>query len=225
MKKLLTIVVVAMATLGAKAQEMEGFIFKAGLNFNKMENKVTSSNNKSNLGFHLGAAYEYPIYEGVFVEGGLYFDTRGNKYVQNDKDVNGTSTLTFFSLNAPVTLKAKLEIADDIRVFGQMGPYLDILLWGVATANFYDKNTKESETRKTVIHISDEEKYTENVVHLDIERLGYGLTFGGGVEYQNFVFGLSYDLGLNNHIKDKFSDEEKLHMHMHSFKLSVGYKF
>lgn len=202
----------------AQAQDL-GIAVKGGLNFNTISvsgEGIDISGLESKIGFHLGVAYETPISDFFFAETGLLLDTRGFKNVKSvdNSYVKGTREwgMHFLSLTLPVVLKGKYEVADDLHLFAEAGVHLNYLLSGTATeeSSIKDKSTGKTETKKESksIDFSGDDAY---------DRFGYGLIFGAGVEYKQFIFGLSYDLGLRDYEKDK-----DVTLKMNAFKIRFG---
>lgn len=154
--------------------------------------------------------YETSITETFFVETGLLLDTRGFKWVINDIDT-GEVNVDFYTLSVPIVVKGKFEVASRVKIFAQAGLFADVFLSGREITE--DKNSRgEIEIKKTTI------KFDENSIFPD--RFNFGLNFGGGVEYQKFVFSLEYNLGLRD--MNKVEDES---FKFNAFKIGVGYKF
>lgn len=205
----------------AQAQDL-GIAVKGGLNFNTISvsgEGIDISGLESKIGFHLGVAYETPISDFFFAETGLLLDTRGFKKVESvdNSYVKGTGERGkhFLSLTLPVVLKGKYEVADDLRLFAEVGVHLNYLLSGTetieGTVKYKSTGKTETEKRSKSIDFSQDDAYL---------RFGYGLIFGAGVEYKQFIFGLSYDLGLRDYDKDK-----DITTNFNAFKIGLGYKF
>jgi len=124
MKKIITIVAVAFATvLSANAQEFKVGA-RAGLNlstFNNPEETTVASTIKTNTGFrtgyHIGAFIEYGFNEQIFVEGGIAYSQQGASLkstettilgVTNKIDLDKTSVIVE-QLNVPIWLKYDLN--------------------------------------------------------------------------------------------------------------------
>lgn len=233
MKKIVKVALVALLGVygfNANAQDL-GITVKAGMNLNStsvsiknMPGTLTTSNN---TGFHIGASYELPVADIIFVEGGLFFDTRGykinwvdeNAYRKNEENVKGN----LYSLNIPVTAKVKFGVADDARVFLQAGLFANVLLSGKEkfddsyTTKTTNQTEKESKTSDIKFGKYKDEAGEERE---GLNRFDYGLTFGGGVEYKNFVLSLGYDLGFPDLHGDKDVTQK-----FSAIKIGLGYKF
>lgn len=201
MKKFFQVAIVALIGLvgyNTNAQE-SSFAVKAGINFNNLTGENTD-NIKSNIGFHAGVTYELGLGEIFFVEPGLYFDTRGLKFSQTILGTTVESKTNIYGLTIPVLAKVKFQVGDDMFANFNVGPY----------ANFGFSGKTKVGSESIDVKFGDKEGETN--------RFGFGLNFGAGVEYKNYILGVGYDLGLTETLKDskqKFS----------TFKISVGYKF
>lgn len=65
---------------------------------------------------------------------------------------------------------------------------------------------------------SEEEKHDIKFGDEGVNRFGFGLNFGGGVELNKFVLSVGYDLGLTEIAKDSKS-------YANAIKIGLGYKF
>lgn len=202
MKKIVIATLVAFVGMlgnSAKAQETSGFSVKAGVNFNTFS-RDNSTGLKSLIGYHIGATYEFDLGKNFAVEPGLFLDTRGAKY--EGAFVGKTNII---GLTVPVLAKGRLVINNDLNVFVNAGPFVNIGLGG---------------TRKTeAAGITVKRDVTFGNGDSDIERTNFGLNFGAGIEYQRFILGIGYDLGLSK--VNSLNTKTKLN----AFKISVGYKF
>lgn len=210
--KIALLALVGAFTYQANAQE-SSFIVKGGVNINSVTTDTKLFEPKSDIGFHIGASYEMPIASIVSIEPGVYFDTRGYKH---EVSVLGTTTTTKTSLmgiNVPVLAKVRVEIGN-AAVFFNAGPYMFVPLSAKSTAKVSGNiETKEKQVSKYDIG-------SENGKH---KRFNFGLNFGAGFEFNNFLIGLGYDLaladGINHEVKDTTFAK------YNALKISVGYKF
>lgn len=202
MKKIVIATLVAFVGMlgnSAKAQETSGFSVKAGVNFNTFS-RDNSTGLKSLIGYHIGATYEFDLGKNFAVEPGLFLDTRGAKF-EGSGFVGKTNII---GLTVPVLAKGRLVINNDLNVFVNAGPFVNIGLGG---------------TRKTeAADITVKRDVTFGNGDSDIERTNFGLNFGAGIEYQRFILGIGYDLGLSK--VNNLNTKTKLN----AFKISVGYK-
>lgn len=217
MKKIFQVAVMALVGLaGYNANAQEGALsVKAGINFNGVSGEGTSGL-KRNIGFHAGVAYEMQLGEIFYVEPGLFLDTAGFKsstsegsigdyYVKNETKAN------VYALAIPVHAKVKFPVGDDMAAYFAAGPYMSVGLSGKhkteTTSNLPFEGTK---TRTT------EEKIKFGSKAGEANRFGFGLSFGAGVSFKQFIIGAGYDLGLTEIAKDS---KQKFN----AFKITLGY--
>ncbi|MDO4228800.1 MAG: porin family protein [Capnocytophaga sp.] len=209
--KLLLIAFVGLLTSSTYAQD-SGFTLKFGVNFNTISGDNAPSVAKTNLGAHLGLAYEISINKNFGIEPALMLDSRGFKFEAKEKlfgfNFSGELKTNIYYLNIPVNLKVKLPINDSSRFFITAGPYIGFGL----------KGTIEGEIDVPLIG-----KRSESI---DIEfgnkdrefgQFAYGVSFGGGFELRRFMLGASYDLGLSEVAKDS-------KIHFNAVKISIGFR-
>lgn len=122
MKKFLFSVAFAFVSALGLAQE-GGLAVKAGVNLNKMSGEGRSTDN--NIGFHVGATYDYYLNEVFGIETGLLLDTKGGK--------RGENKGTILGLTIPVLAKTKINV-ETFDVFLVAGPFANIGLMGMQDA-------------------------------------------------------------------------------------------
>ncbi len=209
------ILLISLFSLQTNAQT---FGLKAGLNLSNMLEKddddTYSNDYKMNPGFHIGGTVDVPISDILSFESGLLLTTKGFKYEEEVMGISVKTKANLYYLDIPLTLKASHELSEGLKIFGAVGPYVGIGLSGKikATAEYLGVEETEEEDVKWG---SDEEND-------DIKRLDMGLTFGGGVEINAIMLGISYDLGLANispYQEDGATSKNKV------LKFSIGYRF
>lgn len=122
MKKLLSIIVVAVLSVGtaasAKGIQFEGV---AGMNIANVD--VSGAN--SRVGFHLGVRGTYAFQSqnrGLYANGAALLSLKGTKI----------AGITFnpYYLELPFHIGYKYPIASNVSIFGEFGPYFGIGLFG-----------------------------------------------------------------------------------------------
>ena len=58
-----------------------------------------------------------------------------------------------------------------------------------------------------------------------LSRFDGGLSFGAGIGFDKFYFGLGYDLGLANILNDEIWDTDEVKDRNRSFHITVGFNF
>lgn len=212
--KLMVIAIVFGLTTQAFAQE---FGIRAGLNMSNMlvkdDDDTYSDDYNSKLGFHVGGTVEFPFSDMFALETGLFVNTKGFKYTEDDiesrSDDEYKMTLNLYYIDIPINAKGIYD-AGDVKVFATAGPYIGVGLTGKWKYEMGDEEDSED-----VEWGSDEDED-------DFTRLDFGVGFGAGVEYKAFLFGLGYNLGLAN-ISPYKDDGFKINNRV--FQVTVGYKF
>lgn len=171
---------------------------RAGFNLANMNMKydgeTVSDDLKMKPGFLLGPTAEFPISPALSIESGLLLSTKGFKVEEKETFQTESyvykSKLNLLYLDIPVALKGKINVGENTNLFLSGGPYFAVGLSGTAKSEYsYNGETEKSEESIEWGSDPDED---------DLRPLDIGLTFGGGVEYAAFQFGVYYDLGLMN---------------------------
>lgn len=213
--KVLAILLISFLCYHSNAQTVG---IKGGLNLANMLEKdddATYSNDYSmNPGFHLGVTLDVPFNNFLSFEPGLLFTTKGMKYEDDFMGVDVTAKANLYYLDIPLALKASHDLGGGLRMFGTFGPYIGIGLSGKIKATAEYQGQKETEEVDVEWGNDENEDY--------LKRLDMGLTFGGGVEINSLMIGISYDLGLLN--ISAYQDEGTTSKNR-VLKFSVGYRF
>jgi hypothetical protein len=169
------------------------FGLKAGLNLSNVLEKdddgTYSDDYKMNPGFHVGGAIDVPISEVFSFESGLLLTTKGFQIEEEDMGFILKGKANLYYLDIPLTLKASYALLEGVKIFGAVGPYVGIGLSGKTKVSYEFMGEEESQ-EENVEWGSDEEN--------NLKRLDMGATFGGGIEINSIMLGISYDLGLAN---------------------------
>ena len=202
------IIFISLFCLQANAQT---FGLKAGLNLSNMIFKDDDENYDltMNPGFHIGAIVDMPFNDFLSFESGLLFTNKGYKYYEESEGYNYNVKVKLYYLDIPLTIKASHDLGKGLKMFGTAGPYVGVGLSGNVKGNVEGNNNKEN------INWGSSDKDT-------FKRLEWGLTFGGGVEINSIIIGISYDLGLSNissYQDNGVTAKNKV------LKFSVGYMF
>ena len=187
MKIFTKISMIALISLFCLQSNAQTFGLKAGLNLSNMLIKDNDENSDLNNipGFHIGAIVDMPFNEFLSFESGLLFTTKGYKFEEEELFKLKAETKLYY-LDIPLTLKASHDLGNGLKMFGTAGPYVGIGLSGKTKATF-----------EGVIMDDDNINWGSSDDD-DLKKLDWGLTFGGGVEINSIIIGISYDLGLSN---------------------------
>ena len=218
MKNLTKVLMIVLITLFCFEANAQTIGIKGGLNLANMLEKdddETYSNDYSmNPGFHLGLTVDVPFNEFLSFEPGILLTTKGMKYEEDIAGVDVTVKGNLYYLDVPLTLKASHDLGGGLKMFGVIGPYVGLGLSGKIKATA--KYLGEEETEEEDVEWGNDEDVD------DLKRLDMGLTFGGGVEINSILIGISYDLGLSNiSAYQDYGTTSKNRV----LKFSVGYSF
>ncbi len=160
-------------------------------------------------GFHIGPTIDIPFSKLLAIESGLLLSSKGNLWEREfgaDSPILISQKQKIYYLHIPLSLKAALKIGA-ITLYGTGGAYLGIGLKAFLQNEDYQNTTDFGNDFG------------------DLNRLDFGLTYGAGVEYQNFSIGVSYDLGLRNTNASPTGSNGVIAFQNRSLNFSVGYRF
>ena len=220
-------------TLFSFQTNAQTFGIKGGLNLANMlykdDDRTYSDNYSMNPGFHIGLTIDVSLNDFLSFESGLLLSTKGmnndheytNPYPYgygggyadvsskwSSKDLRKTN---LYYLDVPLTIKISHNIGSILKIFGAVGPYIDIGLSG--NLKWVRESNGEKETKEFDVIWENE---------FDYKRLDMGLSFGGGVEIHSITTGITYDLGLSNIYATQYIGPTKKNRVL---KFSVGYMF
>jgi hypothetical protein len=199
------------------------FGVKAGLNLSNMlmkdDNTTFSTDFMMNPGFHVGGTVEFPI-GGIFsIEPGLMFSTKGYKdeYKEDIHQIGITeykTTLNLYYIDVPVYAKATFDVGDNVKLYGGLGPYLGVGLWGKMNNEVtFDGITDTS---------NEDVKWGTDAENDHFKRVDFGLNAGAGVAFYSILIEVSYGYGLINicpYTDNGFKTNNRV------LGISAGYKF
>jgi hypothetical protein len=218
MKNLSKVLMFFFITLFCYQTNAQTFGIKGGLNLANMilkdDDETYSNDYNMNPGFHLGLTVDVPLNDFLSFEPGLLLTTKGMKYEDEIFEVDMKAKVNLYYLDIPLTLKASYALGEGLKMFGAIGPYVDFGMSGKAKITTEYQGDKETE-EVDIEWGSDEDDD-------DLKRLDMGLTFGGGVEINSIMIGISYDLGLSN--ISTFQDYGTTSKNR-VLKFSLGYRF
>jgi len=237
MKKLFAMAAVVLFGTGAtSAQEIRDMFGKdqkgeiaygvrAGLNVSNIRGEYANGKSfdmKSRAGFQIGATVDLPIFNGFYVQPGLFFTTRGAHQKLTEGDETEKTKLHPFYMQIPVLASFRADVSRSVNVQVNVGPHLAVGLGGKEKYEYTDPDG----TEKSDCPFFGESE--ENKAHFGAKRFDFGLSFGAGVTIKkHYYVGIQYDLGLVNMAitgenKD-WSDGTKLRNG--NFAIQVGYNF
>lgn len=125
--------------------------------------------------------YEYKGFE-FGVRPGVFFSQKGEAYT---KTADKALSYDLNYLDIPVTLRVSREVADDLDVIANFGPYIGIGLYG-----------------KNVAGSSSKEKHDSFGKDGELRRIDSGLNASLGLRYDDFLLTVGGQYGFVNQLKD-----------------------
>lgn len=207
-KVLLFFALVAISVVSINAQDNLKWGVMAGMNVSK----YTITGFDSRIGFHAGVKAELGLSQeasGAYMDFAALLTLKGAKI-----DGGSIASIKFnpYYLEVPVHVGYKYAVNDDFALFGSVGPYIAVGLFGKAKAKV-DGNIADLEELGT-------NSASENIFGDDgLKRFDFGLGLKAGVEFsKKYQVAISYDFGLVEVAKD-------LGMKNRNLMLSLGYMF
>ena len=207
-KVLLFFALVAISVVSINAQDNLKWGVMAGMNVSK----YTITGFGSRIGFHAGVKAELGLSQeasGAYMDFAALLTLKGAKI-----DGGSIASIKFnpYYLEVPVHVGYKYAVNDDFALFGSVGPYIAVGLFGKAKAKV-DGNIADLGELGT-------NSASENIFGDDgLKRFDFGLGLKAGVEFsKKYQVAISYDFGLVEVAKD-------LGMKNRNLMLSLGYMF
>lgn len=207
-KVLLFFVLVAMSVVSVNAQDNLKWGVMAGMNVSK----YTITGFDSRIGFHAGVKAELGLSQeasGAYMDFAALLTLKGAKI-----DGGSIASIKFnpYYLEVPVHVGYKYAVNDDFALFGSVGPYIAVGLFGKVKAKV-DGSIADLEELDT-------DSASEDIFGNDgLKRFDFGLGLKAGVEFsKKYQLAISYDFGLVEVAKD-------LGMKNRNLMISLGYMF
>ena len=207
-KVLLFFVLVAMSVVSVNAQDNLKWGVMAGMNVSK----YTITGFDSRIGFHAGVKAELGLSQeasGAYMDFAALLTLKGVKI-----DGGSIASIKFnpYYLEVPVHVGYKYAVNDDFALFGNVGPYIAVGLFGKVKAKV-DGNIADLGELGT-------NSASEDIFGDDgLKRFDFGLGLKAGVEFsKKYQLAISYDFGLVEVAKD-------LGMKNRNLMISLGYMF
>ena len=171
MKKIFTMVVLALTTLTMSAQDDSKFTIKAGAGLSTLVGSDVN-NVESVFSYKVGLSYDWNITEKFLITPGIEFATKGFKV----DGIVGDISMSYLQL--PILAAYKFNITDNIKIAVKAGPYLsygifgsDIEWYGGGETNVFDSDG-------------------------GYNRFDAGAIAGVSVEFSQYMVGVEYSRGL-----------------------------
>ena len=250
MKKGLIFVLFALVSIVSYSQI--SWNVKAGMTMNNM---TKLDDTKMKLGYTFGVGADYALNDMWSVQSGLNITAKGYKFDLTE-EVNG-KMITIAEgkknpiyLELPILAAVKFNIADNMKLVVNAGPYLAFGLGGKASLDAVGDYKKQLESYDEPTSVdyklfkkytadSDEAEYMadvwkegddSNTKRSEMKRFDLGLQYGVGLEFGHYLINLSGQYGFLKTIdtykyNEKTDKEEKLSPKNMNFAITVGYKF
>lgn len=208
MKKLLLLFISMIEAAGGYAQL--SINPEAGINFStavsKNDNLKTDS--KYRIGYKAGALVDISIYNGVYIEPGIFYTVKGVTLNTSAVGVLSENKITLNYLEVPINIGYKYNFDKAGAMFVFAGPY-----WGIGLNG---KNESHTNGMSAENDIKFGHKVTDEFIKAD-----FGLNVGAGyVLLSGLYFRLQYGAGLCN-----ISNVENTSWKNRAWSASLGYTF
>lgn len=186
MKKLLTVVALALTTLTMSAQVDANLHLVVGGGLSSVVG--ADANTKTKFAYKAGALYDIQAAENFYITPGIEFVNKGFKngiVVGNIDDVYIDGDINTLYVQVPVFAAYKYPIADNMKLVAKAGPYVAYGILGTKIEVTYLDGTK---TYKESYNIFDKD--------LGHKRFDAGAIVGLELEMEQFSVGLEYSRGF-----------------------------
>lgn len=207
-KVLLFFALVAISVVSINAQDNLKWGVMAGMNVSKYT--ITGFDNR--IGFHAGVKAELGLSQeasGAYMDFAALLSLKGAKI-----DGGSIASIKFnpYYLEVPVHVGYKYAVNDDFALFGSVGPYIAVGLFGKAKAKV---DGSIADLGELGTNSASENIFGDNA----FKRFDFGLGLKAGVEFsKKYQVAISYDFGLVEVAKD-------LGMKNRNLMISLGYMF
>lgn len=173
MKKLFSVVALALMTLTVSAQEDSKITVKAGVGLSSVVSSDVDT--KTTFAYKVGATYDWGLSENFFIIPGIEFATKGFK----SDDIDGNINMSY--LQIPIFAAYKFPISDNMKLAIKAGPYVgyglfgsDIVWYSGGKTNIFDR----------------------------YDRFDAGVIAGVSLDFDQFMIGAEYSRGLKKFDSD-----------------------
>ena len=211
MKKLFTLACVAMLAVSASAQIT--WNAKLGLGFASCPG-LDEGNTSLHFVGKAGVGIEYPLSDNLSLMPSLEFAAKGTKWDYSGYGETVKQTVDIYYLQVPVMAAYRLNLNDDWNLTVKAGPYFAYWLFGSGSIDYTYTYNGNTINRKKDVDFDD-----------TINRFDCGIDVGVDFEHHRFVFGLEYERGFTNMVKNAENAEYTPTIYNQAFYATVGYKF
>lgn len=216
---LVLILVFSVSLTIAQEKSKSSLAILGGVNFQNMNGKLSSRDNLNSdmlMGYHAGINIQIPIVAGFYVQPGLLYAVKGDKYTNSAY----TETTKIGYMEIPLHLVYKFSVGKGFFVLG-VGPYV---AYGI---NGNVKNEENSVTLNRDIKFKNTVKITDPLTTPYYKPFDTGADAFAGFETSfGLFFQLETQFGLVNiNPEDKRILSDKSSKKNTGFGLSLGYRF
>lgn len=170
MKKIFTMVALALTALTLSAQEDSKITVKAGIGLSSIVG--SDADTKTTFAYKIGASYDLGLSENFSIIPSIEFTTKGFK----SDNIDGNISMSY--LQIPIFAAYKFPISDNMKLAIKAGPYIGYGLYG-SDIEWYSGG-------KTNVFDSDG----------GYDRLDIGAIAGISLDFDQYMIGLEYSRGL-----------------------------
>lgn len=241
MKKFLFMAVLAMETLVVSAQNSGNspvffstekadrgvtFGIRAGLNFTHVSAEANHREYQisSRTAFHVGVVADIPIVKRLYVQSGLYLQSKGaryehiiyNGYSKGGYEIKGSPLY----LQIPVLLSYRCDFGDVVQLQVNFGPYFAYGVGGKCKIETWDEYNTDRYSY---------DFFGDDLEDIKFNRFDCGLQVGAGFTFaKHYYVGFAYEFGLTNSIEvsREYRDQLRdLSVKNSNWILGIGYNF
>ena len=208
-----------------------GFYLKGGVNFSNISTTSDGSVNNANTltSFNVGFIGDIPLASMLSFQTGLYLNGKGSK---TESFFGPNQNADFYKvkfnplyLELPANLVLKFPMDNTSRFYAGAGPYVAMGIGGKVkgeqniggTSSTYEKNIQFNNDDPTT-------QGQEDASVNKLKRFDYGVNFLAGFEFNRYMLGVNYGLGLakiGSTQNDNSNDKNKYRI----FSVNVGVRF
>ena len=192
------IILVALTVLSCSISAQLRPGIKAGYNFGGVmatalkSVKTDEAGNPDNFhlrsGFHAGMIADWPINNTLAIQPGIRFAMQG--FSDEYKNVySNIRTFSLYYVQIPVYAQYRLNVAEEVNLLFQAGPYASVGLFGRQSWTRNGKSKELNDNQKKIKFGGDPSDGID-------KSFDYGISAGVGIELFMFQFMLNYDFGL-----------------------------
>jgi hypothetical protein len=165
----------------------------------------------SRTAFHVGVIADIPLMQSLYVQTGLYFQSKGCKWEESYEGERYEETCSPMYLQIPVLASYRYNFSESTQLQVNFGPYFAFGVGGKYKIEYDDGyDSEEAET----------DAFGDDGV---LNRFDCGLQVGAGVTFaRHFYVGFNYEFGLTDVGNDDFTEVD---MKNSNWMISLGYTF